>query len=85
MIRKGGKESQIVVLIAVLERKFDEILMTRNYYNRISKIWSFSLLLILILFSYSTFSSAKLSVEAGEMKVFNILYHMWKIKRESPC
>ena len=83
MIRKGGKESQIVVLIAVLERKFDEILMTRNYYNRISKIWSFSLLLIL--FSYSTFSSAKLSVEAGEMKVFNILYHMWKIKRESPC
>ena len=83
MIRKGGKESQIVVLIAVLERKFDEILMTRNYYNRISKIWSFSL--ILILFSYSTFSSAKLSVEAGEMKVFNILYHMWKIKRESPC
>ena len=83
MIRKGGKESQIVVLIAVLERKFDEILMTRNYYNRISKIWSFSLLLVL--FSYSTFSSAKLSVEAGEMKVFNILYHMWKIKRESPC
>lgn len=71
------------MLIAVLERKFDEILMTRNYYNRISKIWSFSLLLIL--FSYSTFSSAKLSVEAGEMKVFNILYHMWKIKRESPC
>ena len=71
------------MLIAVLERKFDEILMTRNYYNRISKIWSFSLLLIL--FSYSTFSSAKLSVEAREMKVFNILYHMWKIKRESPC
>ena len=70
------------MLIAVLERKFDEILMTRNYYNRISKKRSFSLL---ILFSYSTFSSAKLSVEAGEMKVFNILYHMWKIKRESPC